>query len=234
MARPSEMAQNMMNKWVRMREEGNAAPHARGKRPRLASECDNLSDAEYYRSKIMKEILACVSKIQNPALGEHTIRDLNDDINKKMREKFHWNKRIKQLGGIDYNKVERERQIQEGDTQSLEGPQGYRYFGVAKDLPGVKELFEKQAKKAQSRKRGEIVKHLTSSYYGWRDEEDGVLLELEGAAFQKNKRMKLSEGGDEDEEKDAISDYLDVPSQEEITKVLLQEKKKALLSKFSF
>jgi hypothetical protein len=35
-------------------------------------------------------------------LGEHKIRDLNDEINRLMREKHQWEKRIKELGGVDY------------------------------------------------------------------------------------------------------------------------------------
>ncbi len=245
MARPAEKARSMLNKWVKMREEGNAAPATRGKRPRLASECNHLADAEYYRNQILREITAGIAKIQNPALGEHTIRDLNDEINKKFREKFHWNKRIKELGGLDFNAIERQRQIEEGDMQSsLQGPGGYRYFGAAKDLPGVQELFEKQAQKQQSRKRGDIMKHITPAYYGWRDEEDGVLLELEAEAFQERKKQRMKEGNtmsdDLDDKKgeidtnDDLVDYLDVPSQEDVAKILLEEKKKALLAKFSF
>ena len=33
------------------------------------------------------------------------IRDLNDEINKLIREKGHWEKRIVELGGPDYSKV---------------------------------------------------------------------------------------------------------------------------------
>ena len=234
MARPAEKARAMLNKWVKMREEGNAAPAVRGRRPHLASECNHLADAEYYRNQILREITGGISKIQNPALGEHTIRDLNDEINKKLREKYHWNKRIKDLGGLDYNKIERQRQI-EGDMQSsLQGPGGYRYFGASKDLPGVQELFEKQALKQQNRKRGDILKHITPAYYGWRDEEDGVLLELEAQAHKKRRL----EGGipprTEDVSLDDLltSDYLDVPSQDEVATILLQEKKKATLAKF--
>jgi len=231
MARPAEKARSMLNKWVKMREEGNQLGPVRGKRPRLASECSNLADAEYYRNQIVREITAGITKIQNPALGEHTLRDLNDEINKKMREKHHWNKRIKELGGLDFTKMERERQIEEGDLQtSLEGPGGYRYFGAAKDLPGVKELFEQAAAKKRARKKGEIVKHLTPSYYGWRDEEDGVLLELEEESYRTHKKQKM----DDDEEEVEIGDYLKVPSQEEVTAMLLAEKKRALLSKLIF
>lgn len=35
-------------------------------------------------------------------LGEFRIRDLNDEINKLLREKRHWQERIKDLGGPDY------------------------------------------------------------------------------------------------------------------------------------
>lgn len=35
-------------------------------------------------------------------LGEFRIRDLNDEINKLLREKGHWEYRIKELGGPDY------------------------------------------------------------------------------------------------------------------------------------
>ena len=36
-------------------------------------------------------------------LGEFRIRDLNDEINKLIREKRHWEERILELGGPDYN-----------------------------------------------------------------------------------------------------------------------------------
>lgn len=236
MARPAEKARSMLNKWVKMREEGNAAPAGRGRRPRLASECSHLADAEYYRGQILREISAGIAKIQNPALGEHTIRDLNDDINRKFREKYHWNKRIKELGGMDFNAIERQRQVEEGDMQtSLQGPGGYRYFGAAKDLPGVQELFEKQAQKEQKRNRGDIMKNITPAYYGWRDEEDGVLLELEAEAYKQQKKQRMDEETPmEGKDDDDLTDYLDVPSQEQVAKILLEEKKKALLTKFSF
>lgn len=35
-------------------------------------------------------------------LGEFRIRDLNDEINKLLREKRHWEDRIKELEGPDY------------------------------------------------------------------------------------------------------------------------------------
>jgi len=47
--------------------------------------------------------LHCSSYLSTVAgLGEFRIRDLNDEINKLLREKRHWEDRILELGGPDY------------------------------------------------------------------------------------------------------------------------------------
>jgi pre-mRNA-splicing factor ISY1 len=232
MARPAEKARAMLNKWVKMREEGNATIPVRGRRPKLASECNHLSDAEYYRNQILREISGGIAKIQNPALGEHTIRDLNDEINRKLREKYHWNRRIVELGGVDYNAMERQRQIEEGDTQSVPGLGGYRYFGAAKELPGVPELLEKQRSKIESTKNKKSMdRKVTPAYFGWRDEEDGVLLELEEKAF---KQQRKAQHNVVDLDSLLGEDYFhDVPSQEDMAQILLDEKKKTVLARFA-
>jgi pre-mRNA-splicing factor ISY1 len=191
MARPEEKAQARMNKWVKMRDSDNT-PQASTRRPYLASLCEHLHDAEKWRRHIIREISGGVSKIQNQGMGDHAVRDLNDEINKLIREKYHWNKRIVQLGGPDYNKIERHNQLAEqgkgqDDSMGLQGSSGYRYFGIAKDLPGVKELFARNAVKVTKKKRGDVYKYITPDYYGLRDEEDGVLLEVEEIAAKKRK-----------------------------------------------
>jgi len=225
----------MLNKWVKMREEGNITTSAprQQKRPYLASECEHLADAEYYRNQIVREITALISKIQNPGLGEHALRDMNDEINKKLREKYHWNKQILKLGGLDYNAMERKRQVEEGDPQAGLGGNTYRYFGAAKDLPGVQEILNKQAQK--SVKKRDMTKQITPDYFGWRDEEDGVLVELEEQVIQdymkQNKNQKRSRAVLEQDIDD--EDYLNVPKVAEVEQLLLEEKKKAMLAKFS-
>jgi hypothetical protein len=42
------------------------------------------------------------------SLGEHRIRELNDEINKFMRQKNYWEKRIRELGGGDYHNMKRQ------------------------------------------------------------------------------------------------------------------------------
>lgn len=235
MARPEEKAQAMLNKWTKMREQGDDfyEKEQRKKRPFLSSHCEHLSDAEKWRREIVKEISGGVRKIQNAGLGEHAIRDLNDAINKLWREKYHWNRRIKELGGPDYNAIERRQQMEEGDNhQFLQGSGGYRYFGAAKDLPGVQELFAKQAAKqmAKKRKRGDYYKHITPDYYGFRDEEDGVLLSLEQTQQQQIEQPPLSKHQDWCQAIQKDTDSL-FPSQEVISKIILQQKKQDLLSR---
>lgn len=67
-------------------------------------------------------------------LGEFRIRDLNDEINKLLREKRHWEDQIRELGGPDYFRVGPRMLDHEG--REVPGNRGYRYFGAAKDLPG--------------------------------------------------------------------------------------------------
>jgi pre-mRNA-splicing factor ISY1 len=59
-----------------------------------------------------------------------------------------------------------------------------RYFGRARELPGVKELFEAATQKPREDKpldsRADMRKQVDASYYGYNlDEEDGTLLEYE-------------------------------------------------------
>ena len=260
MARPEEKAQAMLNKWVKMRDQGEnyAQIQASKRRPYLASLCEHLHDAEKWRRQIIREISNNISKIQNKGLGEHAIRDLNDTINKSMREKYHWNKRIIELGGVDYNRIERLQQLEESDgtggSMGLKGSSGYRYFGAAKELPGVKELFARNAVKITKRRRGDVYKYITPDYYGLRDDEDGVLLELEEKASKK-RREKLDilrkefrtiykgkeqefESDDEEEEQgsggilgaeDAVAAHVAIPTQEIVERTILEQKKKELL-----
>jgi len=77
---------------------------------------------------------------KNPGLGEFKIRDVNDEINKLLRLKFQWELRIKELGGPDYKRIAPRMLDREG--RDVPGNRtGYKYFGAAKDLPGVRELF---------------------------------------------------------------------------------------------
>lgn len=100
MARNEEKAQAMLNRFVVAKRDANRID--KSQRPYLATECKDMRDCEVYRNQIIKEMSKKVSMIQNEGLAEEKIRDLNDAINKLMREKGHWERQIKSLGGPDY------------------------------------------------------------------------------------------------------------------------------------
>ncbi|KAI8469333.1 MAG: Isy1-like splicing factor [Monoraphidium minutum] len=203
MARNAEKAQSMLNRFLAGKEADKRGPKSR--RPYLATECGDLNEADKWRQQILREIGKKVMEIQNAGLGEHRIRDLNDEINKLIREKGHWEKRIVQLGGPDYAKTAPKITDSEGNAvegASGKGP-GYRYFGAAKELPGVKELFEKEAPKIVRRTRFQMHKSITPDYYGFRDEEDGVLLRVEAEAEKRIQAQKLRDWEEREAEREA-------------------------------
>lgn len=113
-------------------------------------------------------------------LGEFRIRDLNDEINKLLREKRHWENQISSLGGPHYRRYGPKTFDAEG--REVPGNRGYKYFGAAKDLPGVRELFEQEPAPPPRKTRAELMKEVTANYYGYLDDDDGILIALEEKA----------------------------------------------------
>ena len=56
-----------------------------------------------------------------------------------MREKRHWETQIVNLGGANYKRGQQAMLDDAG--REVPGTRGYKYFGRAKELPGVKEMF---------------------------------------------------------------------------------------------
>lgn len=145
-------------------------------------------------------------------LGEYRIRDLNDEINKLLREKYHWEVQIFNLGGPNYRRIGPRYLDREG--REVPGNRGYRYFGAARELPGkkkgktniypyphistrvpcsknylyhklslscagVRELFEQEPMPVPKKSRAELMKDIDADYYGYRDDDDGILIPLE-------------------------------------------------------
>jgi len=247
MARNQEKAQSMLNRYLAGRQEDVRGPKQR--RPYLASECHDLNEADKWRHQILREIGRKVLDIQNAGLGEHRIRDLNDEINKLMREKSHWEKRILELGGPDYARTAPKITDSDGKVVADASGRGagYRYFGAAKSLPGVRELFEKHETQRVRRTRGELHRQIDGDYYGFRDEDDGVLvtveaeaeaglrteaLTMDGAAHDATEAVEsVPQAGDE--EIDRFVAYVPLPDQKEIEAKVLERKKAALLTKYA-
>ncbi|XP_069500052.1 pre-mRNA-splicing factor ISY1 homolog [Ambystoma mexicanum] len=210
MARNAEKA---MTALARFRQAQLEDGKVKERRPFLASECNELPKAEKWRRQIIGEISKKVAQIQNAGLGEFRIRDLNDEINKLLREKVHWEHRIKELGGPDYTRIGPKMLDHEG--KEVPGNRGYKYFGAAKDLPGVRELFEKEPLPPPRKTRAELMKDIDAEYYGYRDEDDGVLVPLEQEHEKKVIAEALEKWKAEKEAKLARGDKAEIEEEEE-------------------
>jgi pre-mRNA-splicing factor ISY1 len=79
------------------------------------------------------------------------------------------------------------------EGREVPGSKGYKYFGAAKDLPGVKELFEQDALNAPKKTRAELMKEIDAEYYGYIDDEDYLLVEKEEQIELEARRKKIEE-----------------------------------------
>ncbi len=262
MARNSEKAMTALARWqkAKLAEEGLDKNE---RRPFLASQCNNLKDAEKWRIQVIREASKKMTQIQNAGLGEFKLRDLNDEINKLLREKRHWENRIIELGGRD---MRRRSRMLDKEGKEVPGVYGYKYFGAARDLPGVRELFETDTPEAPKKTRGELMKDIDAAYYGFRDDDDGLLVPLEveaekasiEAAVREWKEKRANGEIEEAEEEPDIyavppdmSDadrleeamregkegrhfaHMAIPTQKDIEAALLERKKRELLEMYA-
>lgn len=160
----------------------------RTRRPKMITEVTAVPACEKWRGQVLKEISRKMTRIQDSALSDYQIRDVNDEINKLMREKHMWEVQIRNLGGPNYMRGGG-RVYDEQGREIPGGGKGYRYYGRAKDLPGVKELFEAAARSNSQGKEDkdkaleeskDLRRQVDASYYGYApDEEDDDLLRYE-------------------------------------------------------
>nr|CAD1827704.1 unnamed protein product [Ananas comosus var. bracteatus] len=166
MARNEEKAQSMLNRFIAMKqEEERKKAKARGvPTSRRSAECRDLAEADRWRSEVLREIGgAKVAKIQNEGVGEHRLRDLNDEINRLLRERGHWERRIVELGGPTTPLAAADASAPLQDDR----PRGRHQAPEAK----------------KPRSLYAIYRRVDASYYGHRDgndDEDGVLDSFEG------------------------------------------------------
>ncbi|KDN44541.1 Isy1-like splicing factor [Tilletiaria anomala UBC 951] len=222
MARNEEKAQSMLYRF----REAQAAELGFGtrkneRRPRLASSVKDLKECERWRGEVLREISRKVSKIQDFGLTDYEVRDLNDEINKLLREKNHWENQIIALGGANYKRgVPR---MMDDSGKEVPGSRGYKYFGRAKDLPGVKELLERSTETEEQRESFRATKYRrfmdqSPAYYGDEDERDGVLLAEEAAEerrdWSERLRKNLLDLGCEGQELDSAEGVWPMPRAE--------------------
>jgi len=253
-ARNSEKAQSMLFRFrAAQAADLGILDIARTRRPKAITSIDSIPTCEKWRGQVLKEISRKVTRIQDPSLSDFQIRDLNDEINKLMREKWMWEVQIKNLGGPNYMRGGGRVYDDEG-REIPGGGKGYRYFGRARELPGVKEMFEAATRKSrrstdeggeESQGRGKVGdmsrKHVDAAYFGYgRDEEDGTLREYEQKREEEAVENMIKQGEDDVEDgwEPLPGDSGDgmewrLPTLEEVQEELVERRRRRLLDKIS-
>lgn len=91
----------------------------------------------------------------------------------------------------------------------------------AKPLPSTK------------KQRGELRKNVDADYYGYRDEDDGMLLEYEEAQEEiAMGRTIQDKSGEPEEGWSAIGDVSGIPGQTEVEKWLVDRRKRRLMERY--
>lgn len=150
--------------------------------------------------------------------------------------------RIRELGGPNYMRGGG-RVVDEEGREIQGGGKGYRYFGRARELPGVKELFEAAKVKPQEEKaletRSDLRQKVDAAYYGYNlDEEDGTLLAYEAQKEKEAFEHTLDNTGADEEADweplpgdsgDGVAWHL--PTAEEVEAELIERRRRKLLDK---
>ncbi|KAK2748896.1 NineTeen Complex (NTC) component [Myotisia sp. PD_48] len=248
MARNSEKAQSMLFRFrAAQAADLGILDIGRTRRPKAITSIDSIPVCEKWRGQVLKEISRKVSRIQEQSLSDYQIRDINDEINKLMREKWMWEVQIRNLGGPNYTRGGG-RVYDEDGREIPGGGKGYKYFGRARELPGVKEMFEASARKRSAEEledtggkdeaQNMLKKHVDAGYFGYGlDEEDGTLL-----AYERNKEKEafeamLNQGDRPDDTWEPLpGDSGDgaewkLPTLDEVQEELVERRRRKLLDK---
>lgn len=208
-------------------EAGLAVP--RGTKRPASKSVTSIKEAEHWRQQVFREITKKVSRIQSTGLNDYQLREMNDEINELLKEKNRWEYRIKELGGRNYMQASR---VVDNEGREIFGSKGYRYFGRARELPGVKELLVAQGLKEEWKEEHAPYvleeKHLSAVYYGLIDSlNDEMLLEDE-------ERLENSLSQFKDEDSLSLSDILPevIPTQKQVEQHLLDSKRAELMKRY--
>lgn len=218
---------------IQAEKQGGYKDFSRFKRPKKIYTIKSLSDAQRWRSELLKEIGNKTTKSYDPSLNDLQLEDLNENLNKLFAEKKRWEIHIKNLGGPDYRKTK--------TLNSVDGViiNGKRYFGRVLELPHVQKLLKEQGEfkqnqinskkkvKEQQEKIDLWKKTLNGDYYGELNEiEESKLLDYEKAKFDDFKSgIILENNSDNDVTSNIIGELGELPSVKDVETWLVKRRK---------
>ena len=166
--RPAEIRNNLLNRWVRMKREERLLKS--WEIPDDPGTVKTIAECEAWRKKILSDMNEVLNRLYTEPLPEAETKHLNDDINRTIQKVRRWEKRIVELGGLDYSRVGHS--TPDGDVLNTNLNQ-YQYFGRARLLPGVKDYieFEKQRRLDETQSSNRLNKpalmaKVDANYFG--------------------------------------------------------------------
>jgi pre-mRNA-splicing factor ISY1 len=242
MARNQEKSQSMLNRWHSFKFGNDLDQERLNRRPPHASMTKSVKAAEHWRRTVIREFNEKLGMIQNASLGEHRLRDLNDDLNKLLREKYQWETRIVELNGPDY-RTKGSLFDDDGNPISITGSatSKYMYFGAARELDGVSEML-KQTKKKKEKEEAEMKEKKKFApppqYYYYDVTSDQLSQEKKSQELNRQHLIDLinqaqefkHESGKPDFE--IINDYSNLIQEDTWKTQLLERKRQMLLERF--
>ena len=195
-------------------------------RPRNVQRVKSLPQAEKWRSIILGEISSKLTEINDPSVNNLRIQELNDDLNKLVKDKRTWEYRIKELGGNDYL---RSKDI----TSTGLCSDGIWYFGRAKLLVDEKNVdlnTTTNTTKVEQRLKGKPLKQelsiMTSRRKRLDDQYYGKMETKELLEYEQNRSKELAIA----RTKPHFS-LLDLPTNEQVKKWLVDKKREQLMKR---
>jgi pre-mRNA-splicing factor ISY1 len=146
-----------------------------------------------------------------------------------------WEGPIMGLVGDAWLMMRGEKSQETKDIDTMDGQESCQVTFIMNTLTvGVKELFEAAQPLPSTRKqRSELRKNVDADYYGYRDEDDGLLVEYEEAQEEVAMGHTIKdESGEAEEGWTPIGDVGDIPGQTEVEQYLVERRKRKLLERY--
>lgn len=214
------------------------------KRPTNPFKVTNLKDLQGFKKVIIQDLNDKINRINNATLGlsGHQILDLNNDINELLKQKWNYEKQIRNLNGASDGYVNVSK-----DTALINSLKinGVRYFGLAKELEDVKtlkkEMDDFRKAKEEEVKNQKDTKHFINdlsqriNYNYFHNEEEAESLQQE-KELMKNQRIQLLKLYKATQESGITikTDLIeDIRFDEDVETILVQKRKQQLQSMYN-
>ncbi|KAL3232331.1 Pre-mRNA-splicing factor ISY1 [Nakaseomyces bracarensis] len=212
MSRNSDKSRTVLTLYQEQEASGEYKEYSRYKRPKRVEQVGSLKESLEWYKQTLRDINNQSSRLYDPSLNEDQLREVNERVNVLIRESERWSRHLHKRFK---HRVARRAGIYGGIVI-----RGTRYIGRAQELPEVQLHLKAQSKPSATRRYTIDTKRLRNvshEYYNFDSLEIPDTLTEE---LQKQHNITTT----------STSIFpTDIPSQEQVSKYLVQRRKKQLL-----